>query len=297
VLGDLPGGLEKYEWRWKTRAFAADRREFSAPRWRGEPSIAGKTVLLHAEQGLGDAIQFMRYTPLVAQLGANVVLEVPGALAGLATTLAGAPRVLVRGEPLPPFDLYCPLASLPLAFQTTLQTIAAPTPYLHTAPDRVAAWRDRLASKRPRKVGLAWMSRPIPPGRCIPLPSLAELFSLPDTDFISLHHQVNDDDLTVLAKLPNARSLGHDIADFREAAALISSLDLVVSVDTVLAHLAGALGKQVWVLVPFSPHWPWLLQRQDSPWYPTARLFRQRAHGDWMSAIAEVRAELASAIL
>jgi tetratricopeptide (TPR) repeat protein len=292
ILGRFHDGLKKYEWRWKLKDFAQQRRDFEAPLWQGQNPIAGKAVLLHAEQGLGDAIQFMRYAPVAARHGARVILEVPPLLAGLAKTLAGVARVVVRGESLPAFELHCPLASLPLAFQATPDAIPADVPYLRAPSDRIAAWRNRLANPT-RKVGLAWLSRPIPPGRSIPLASLAPLFSLPDVEFVSLQHEVSEDDLELLNKNAKVRHFGSEIADFCETAALVSGLDLVVTVDTVFAHLAGALGKPVWVLLSFSPHWSWFLHRDDSPWYPTARLFRQPVHGDWASVIADVRRELA----
>jgi hypothetical protein len=259
--------------------------------WRGE-SLGGKTILLHAEQGFGDSLMLLRYAPLVAARGGRVVVEVPRALERLAARLAGGPYTLVAaGQPLPAFDLHCPLMSLPLAFGTTPETIPAAVPYFSAAPDAIARWRARLATAAGMKIGIVWAGNPVhlnDASRSIALDRLASLFELPETQWYSLQVGERASDL---AKLPAGRitDLAPDLTDFAETAAAISALDLVISVDTAVAHLAGALGHAVWILLPFDPDWRWLLERGDSPWYPTARLFRQPKRGDWDSVVHALR--------
>ncbi len=265
--------------------------------------IAGKTILLSEEQGLGDTIQFCRYAPLVAQRGARVILEVPPQLTRLAAGLAGVSQIVETGRPLPAFDLHCPLMSLPLAFKTELATIPAAIPYLKVDPDQSKAWQDRLGAKTKLRVGLVWSGgiRPNQPvsvnqRRNIPLAKFAVLNN-PDVAFYSL--QKGQPGEAELAELKHNRWSGPDIVDltgaigdFSDTAAFIDNLDLVITVDTAAAHLAGALGKPVWILNRFDTDWRWLLERADSPWYPTARLFRQDNPGDWDGVIQRVKAGL-----
>ena len=270
--GDFTRGFAEYEWR-KRRASATDKRDFAQPLWLGEGNIAGKTVLLHAEQGYGDTIQFVRYAPLVAARGATVVLEVQASLKPLLSGLPGVSAVVSRGEPLPPFDLHCPLMSLPLAFRTTLDTVPAATPYLHAPPDRDREMATRLAGDG-LKVGLVWSGSPTHKNdhnRSIALGKLAPLLGDEKIQFISLQRDLRDGDQKILRALPNVQALGPELQDFADTAAVISLLDLVIAVDTGVAHLAGALGKPVWVLLPFIAEWRWLEGRDDSPWYPAAR--------------------------
>ena len=300
-LGDFEAGWPKYEYRW-LRKDAAPRRSFDRPPWRGEGDLGGKTILLHAEQGFGDTIQFVRFVPPVVRLGATVVLEVQQSLVALVAGSLGVllpgheDRVTVvgRGDPLPTFDVFCPLLSLPLALATTVSTIPAAVPYLEPPPERVAAWRARLVGGR-RRVGIAWSGQPAHINdrrRSIPLAALAPLLSRPDIDFYVLQNQVRDGDREAMEKTPGLTYLGDELADFADTAALASLMDLVISVDTSIAHLAGALARPLWVLLPFSPDWRWMLDRDDSPWYPTARLYRQPAIGDWDAVIARVAAAL-----
>ena len=292
VMGDFVQGLPRLEWRW--RLPEKSPRPFTQPLWRGE-NLGGKTILLHAEQGFGDSLMLLRYAPLVAARGGRVVIEVPRALERLATRLAGGPYTLVvGGQPLPAFDLHCPLMSLPLAFGTTPETIPAAVPYFTAAPDAVARWRARLATVAGMKIGIVWAGNPVhlnDASRSIALDRLGPLFELPGTQWFSLQVGERARDL---AKLPAGRvtDLAPDPTDFAETAAAISALDLVICVDTAVAHLAGALGHAVWLLLPFDPDWRWLLERGDSPWYPAARLVRQQAPGDWDGVIARVRAAL-----
>jgi len=291
ALGDYPNGFAGYEWRWRGATELAPRG-FTQPQWRGE-DIAGKTVFLHAEQGYGDSIQMLRYLPLVKARGARVVLELPDSLMPLLGPHADGVTVLNRGTPLPPFDLHCPLMSLPLAFGTTIDSVPAEVPYLF-APER-----SHVTSRLPRqglRVGLAWSGKPSHKNdhnRSIALQSLAGLVALQGTSFVSLQREYREADLPVLAGLPVTR-LDDVIHDFADTAAAIDALDLVIAVDTAVAHLAGSLGKPLWLLLSHIQDWRWLCEREDSPWYPTARLFRQGADGAWDPVIARVTQTLAA---
>jgi tetratricopeptide (TPR) repeat protein len=298
TLGDLARGFPAYEWRWKIAALAPHRRSFRQPLWLGAPPIARKTILLHAEQGHGDAIQFVRYAKPLARAGANVVVETSSALKELMAGIDGVARVLARGEPLPPFDLHCPLASLPLALKTELATIPADVPYLAAPANRLAKWRPRLdALDRPR-IAVAWSGSAAHANdrnRSIALTRLQPLWSVAGCSFVSIQRDLREDDARALGEAPRFVHVGDELADFADTAAVLALADLVISVDSAVAHLAGAMGRPVWILLPFSPDWRWMLDRDDSPWYPTAKLFRQPAIGDWESVIARVRTELPQA--
>lgn len=292
-LGDFAAGWKEYEWRWKTDAFAGQRRQYQAPRWLGGESISGKTVLLHAEQGFGDTIQFIRYAPLLARRGVKVVCEVQPELQPLLSQLAGI-EVIACGEPLPAFDLHCPLLSLPLAFGTQPATIPAEIPYLAASAERCEYWRQRLPADRSR-AGFVWSGSPShknDSSRSIPLARLAAWFATPPLQCISLQNELRDADREVLQGLPNLIHLGDDVRDFADTAAIISLLDVVVSVDTAVAHLAGAMGRPVVILLPLAADFRWMRDRDDSAWYPTARLLRQPAFGDWDRVIARLPDEL-----
>jgi Flp pilus assembly protein TadD len=298
TLGDFAAGWKAYEWRWKTGAFVRQRRSFQAPQWLGETPVDGKTVLLHAEQGFGDTIQFIRYAPLLARLGAKVICEVQPELQSLLSRFDDI-TVIARDEPLPAFDLHCPLLSLPLAFGTTIETIPASIPYVAASADRLAYWRDRLPPGGLR-VGLVWSGSPAhknDANRSIPLSGLAPLFQEPGFEgpalrWFSLQSELRDTDAEVLRGLPNLDHLGGDFRDFADTAAAIASLDVVISVDTAVAHLAGAMGKPVLILLPHAADFRWMRNRNDTPWYPTATLLRQPAFGDWNSVIARLGDEL-----
>ncbi len=293
--GDYPAGWEEYEWRYRVPDAAPFRRTFPQPMWLGGDSIAGKTILLHAEQGYGDTIQFCRYVELVAALGARVILEVQPALASLLAQVAGAHQVIARGAALPAFDCHCPLLSLPHALRTTLASIPARVPYLTAAPERVAAWRKRLAGRPGPRIGLVWSGSPTHGNDAHRSAALQALAPLLDTGatFISLHKELRDTDARFLVEHPKVLHFGPELGDFSDTAALAGALDLVISVDTSVAHLAGALGKPVWILLPFAASdWRWLLDRSDTPWYPTARLFRQPSLSDWNGVVSQVRTAL-----
>jgi tetratricopeptide (TPR) repeat protein len=294
TLGDFRAGWRGYETRWLGRNLSPQRRNFVAPSWLGESFLEGKTILLHAEQGFGDTIQFVRYAPLVAERGAKVVLEVQRDLVRLLSGMKGVDAVIGRGETLPPFDLHCPLISLPLAFATELPTIPAPVPCINAAEDDVRLWRELLPQRRPR-VGVVWSGDPSHDNdvnRSIGLKTLAPLFDVTDIEFVSLQHKMRDADRESLRDFPNLFRIERSFRDFADTAALVSSLDAVISVDSAVAHLAGTMGKELFLLLPFGADFRWLRERRDSPWYPTAKLFRQPKFGDWQSAIEVVSQEL-----
>ena len=294
TLGDFNDGWKAYEWRWKTGAFANQRRSFRQPLWRGDAPISGKTILLHAEQGFGDTIQFIRYARLVADRGARVICEVQPELAPLLSQIEGV-EIIARGQALlPAFDMHCPLLSLPLAFGTDDATIPAKIPYLTAEATRVAQWRERLGPRVPR-AGFVWSGSAThknDANRSLALARLAPFFeSLPLACF-GLQRDMRDADREMVARVPKLINLGAELSNFNDTAAVISLLDVVVSVDTAVAHLAGAMGKPVVILLPHAADFRWLRDRTDTPWYPTARLLRQPSFGDWDSVLRRLAAEL-----
>jgi hypothetical protein len=292
-LGDFKQGWPNYEWRWRGATDLVPR-EFTQPQWRGE-DLAGKTILLHAEQGFGDSIQFVRYVPTVAAKGGRIALELPDGLMPLIGKIDGVIGLYHRGDTLPAFDLHCPLLSLPLAFGTTLETIPAPAPYLHAPVEHIPNWRARFARIGGPRIGLVWSGKPTHKNdhnRSIALSRLEPLILVPSARFISLQGEYRDADLPILDRLPILR-IEDALTDFAETAAAIGELDLVITVDTAVAHLAGAMGKPFWLLLSHIQDWRWLSQRTDSPWYPSARLFRQAQIGEWDSAITHVADEVA----
>jgi hypothetical protein len=296
TLGDYRRGFAEYEWRWR-RTGMAPRKSFRRPPWLGEIPIAGKTILLHAEQGLGDTVQFVRYAPLLARAGAKVVLEVQPELKTLLAGVEGVSTILGLGDPLPPFDLHCPLASLPLAFKTELATVPAAIPYLRAPEPYLEKWRPRLEALPAPRVALAWSGRGAHPNdrnRSLALDALAPLLSVPGLSFVSVQHAPRPADAERLAREPRLTHLGDALSDFADTAAVLALVDLVVCVDTSVAHVAGALGRPAFVLVPFQPDWRWALDRDVSSWYPAMRLLRQPALGDWASVVVRMRAELAA---
>lgn len=289
-LGNFELGWEKYEWRRDEKAF----RHFFQPRWTGAEPLKGRTILLHSEQGLGDTLQFFRYAKLVSNLGASVVLEVQEQLMVCLAQLEGVAQLVARGSALPVFDCHCPLLSLPLAFKTRLGTIPAAKGYLTASPGKVVAWANRLGPKTQTRVGLVWSGSPGHKNDHNRSFFLSELIrSLPaNVQYISLQKEVRQADQETLVLHPEILDLGQEIKDFTDTAALCELVDVVVSADTSVGHLAGAMGKPVWVLLPFNPDWRWLLDRNDSPWYDSARLYRQESLGDWKRVFEKVRADL-----
>ena len=294
-LGQMAEGWQEYEWRWKIPQMIAAHRDFSVPRWNGEPA-SGKTLLLHAEQGFGDTLQFCRYASLAARLGMRVIVEAPPSLVRLLGGLKGIDQVVARGQALPRADLHCPMLSMPLAVGTVVETVPAEIPYLFSDPERTADWAQRLAPFRNLRVGLVWAGNPLAQhrnltalrrGRSIPTTFLTPLAGMEGIDFFSLQKDGSAG--------PDGMILNDfmaEMGDFADTASLIANLDLVVSVDTAVAHLAAAMGKPVWVMNRFDACWRWLHERDDSPWYPTLRLFTQPAPGDWRSVVDRIGAEL-----
>jgi tetratricopeptide (TPR) repeat protein len=293
TLGDYRRGFQDYEWRWR-RTGAATQKSRGRPLWLGDYTLAGKTILLHAEQGLGDTIQFARYAPLVAAQGAKVVLEVHPELKALLTRLDRVTAVIARGEAPPPFDAHCPLGSLPLALKTELPSVPATIPYLSADETHVKKWSARIGALPGPRIALAWAGNPAHDNdrnRSIALSTLAPLLAMP-ASFISIQRELRGDEAAQLAAQPRLIHIGGELASFDETAAVLALCDLLISVDTAPVHLAGAMGRPVWVLVPFTPDWRWTLDGETTPWYPTARLFRQSSLADWNAVIARVATAL-----
>ena len=293
--GRFDKGWELYEWRLDNRSTSLKRRHFSPPLWLGSESLAGKTILLHSEQGLGDTIQFCRYARMVAGLGAIVIMEIPASLLGLFHGLAGVARFITAGSPLPEFDYHCPLPSLPLAFRTTVDSIPGGDAYLSSDAVKAALWADRLGEKKRPRVGIAWSGstgHKNDHNRSFLLSQLVPY--LPEgLEYVSLQKELRDSDAATLRTYPALRHFGEELHDFSETAALCEQMDLIVSVDTSVAHLSGALGKPAWIILPYSPDWRWLLGRDDSPWYPSVKLYRQERPGDWVGGLNKLREDLA----
>ncbi|MEJ2652260.1 MAG: tetratricopeptide repeat protein [Gammaproteobacteria bacterium] len=290
LQGRYREGWALFEWRWRVAKNRGYARHFKQDLWLGEQSIAGKTILLHAEQGFGDVIQFVRYVSMVEALGARVILGVPPDLVTLLRSLNATFTPATRTDARPAFDLHCPLMSLPLALGTTLDTIPAAGPYLAADLDKRGEWRSRLGSRCGPRIGIAWSGSPAHPNernRSLSLRSLAPLLRL-DFEYHSLQKEVRAADEAAMSEYPQLATHAGELHDFAETAALVAEMDLVITVDTVIAHLAGALGKPVWILLPYAPDYRWMTERHDSPWYPSARLFRQRSGGDWQGVMDEV---------
>jgi hypothetical protein len=292
LLGNYAEGWRDYEVR--SRRTINRPREFTQPLWRGEP-LGGARILLHSEQGLGDTLQFLRYAPRVQAAGGTVLLLVPPGLQPLVAPLLGASDRVFSEESLPPFDLQCPLMSLPLAFQTALDSIPAEIPYLTVPGDALSRAENFPWPSEGLRVGLVWSGNPQHANdrfRSMRPETLAPLLSLEHIHFFSLQVGVSAEGLENLPAC--VTDLRPFITDMADTAALVSHLDLVITVDTAVAHLAGALAQPTWLLLPFAPDWRWLTAREDSPWYPTMRLLRQRQFGDWQSVMQRVRVELSA---
>lgn len=293
LLGDYGRAWAQYEWRWQRTELNETAPTFKQPLWLGAEDLQGKTILLHAEQGLGDTLQFCRYAERVAALGARVVLGVPAALIPVLKGLKGVAVLASTEGELPAFDCQCPLLSLPLAFKTELDDISG-KPYLQADPKKLEIWRKIVGERRAPRVGLVWSGSTIHKNdrnRSIPFTEFQEIL-LPGIEYFCLQKEIRTADREALAAHPEIRSFETELQDFGDTAALVEQMDLVVSVDTSVAHLAGALGKEVWILLPKVPDWRWLLERSDSPWYDSARLYRQPQAGDWDSVLRDVRDSL-----
>jgi ADP-heptose:LPS heptosyltransferase len=305
TLGNYRRGWQEYEWRWQTDQLKSARLISDKPLWLGQPSLRGQRILVHAEQGLGDSLQFCRYLPMLLELDATLIVQVQAPLVPLLRRMRGIAEVIAQGDPLPEFDVHCPFMSLPLAFGTTLATVPSPQRYLWPSPQKSQAWQRRAGTSHLPRIGLVWagaahaslaIQRPVDVRRSIRLAKFASL-STSDATFFSL--QKGEPAAAELRALERERWNGPkivdysaDLHDFGDTAALIDQLDLVISVDTSVAHLAGALGKPVWLLNRFDTCWRWMTQRDDSPWYASMKIFRQPTAGDWDTVIADVQAEL-----
>ncbi len=294
--GRFETGWRAFEWRWKNaqRLKIGEARKFEQPLWLGEGSIEGLRLLIHSEQGLGDTIQFCRYASVGAALGARVILEAQPALLELLESLDGVCELVAKGDVPPPFDCHCPLMSLPLAFRTSLETIPAPPKYLHSDPRKVAEWQSRLGEKTRPRVGLVWSGNPnnfIDQRRSIRLADWIPHLP-PQFQYFQLQTEVREADLAALDSSDLIFSFDDDRLDFASTAALCDCMDIVISVDTSLAHLSGALGRPTWTLLPFNPDWRWMRDRADTPWYPGMKLYRQPAPGPWDEVLTRVAADL-----
>ena len=299
LSGDFERGWAEYEMRWQAKQHF-QRRDFAQPLWDGRP-LAGRTILLHAEQGLGDTIQFVRYAPHVKHEGGTVLLECPAELVRILQSCAGIDRVLTPGCPLPPFDVHAPLLSLPRILQTTLRTVPAAIPYLHADAALTRSWQQELGGTEQFKIGIVWQGNPrfgkpacrsADQKRSIPLAQFEPLARVPNVRLFSLQKGYGTEQLAGLQSVRGIVELGDRLGDFMDTAAVMMNLDLIISADTSPVHLAGALGRPVWAALPLVPCWRWLLEREDSPWYPTMRLFRQKRFGEW----DEVFERMASAL-
>jgi tetratricopeptide (TPR) repeat protein len=297
-VGEFPDGWREYQWRWRRDSFTSPRRDFDAPLWDGSP-LFGRSILVHGEQGLGDTIQFLRYLPMVAGAGGTVFAECQSAsLLPLVRRIPGVAAAFVMGDQLPPCDLQVPLLSLPFLFGTTLENIPAQVPYLSAPPEQLARWSARAAGPDGFRVGLVWRGKPVPdPFRSCTLEALAPLGAVPGVQFYSL--QVGEGAAQALTPPAGLEliDLTGEIRDFGDTAALVATLDLVISVDTSVAHLAAALGKPVWLLLPKAGDYRWLLDREDSPWYPGLRIFRQEHQGEWGGVVGRINWELKNAVM
>ncbi|MBM3384390.1 MAG: tetratricopeptide repeat protein, partial [Betaproteobacteria bacterium] len=293
-LGDFERGWKLYEWRWRLDNLTSPQRHFTPPLWLGEVPLEGKTILIHAEQGLGDTIKFCRYIKLVQQLGSEVIFEVQAPLASLLSQLDGVARLIPRGTALPAFDYQCPLLSLPLAFKTNLVSIPASIPYLSAEADRVKQWKDHLGDHG-YKIGICWQGTQ--KDRSVSITFFQALSQIPNVRLVSLLKGDGERDLDSLPDGMRIETLGSGFDSsgaFLDTAAVMKCCDLVITIDTSVAHLAGALGVRTWVALKFIPDWRWMLDRSDSPWYPTMRLFRQKQRDEWQSVFDEMSLTLRS---
>ncbi len=293
--GDDEAGWPLYEWRWAAGKAGVPVRHYTGrPLWFGGTSIEGRTILVHPEQGLGDVIQFARFVPMLAARGARVVFEVFTPLFSLFHGLPGFGEVVGMGTGLPNFDLHCPLMSLPLALDMGIETLPQDTPYILPDPERVSTWRKRLGSSRRKRIGFVWKGNPKFPGnasRLVPLEQFQAIFGTA-AEFLCAQKELSAAEREILAAHKNVRLMGDDLADFGDTAALLAHCDVVITSDTSFAHLAGAMGKPTLLLLAAHADWRWLMERADSPWYPTGLLFRQAEPGAWEDVISSVRASL-----
>ncbi|MBU3567574.1 tetratricopeptide repeat protein [Polynucleobacter alcilacus] len=297
LQGNFENGLPIYESRWDSKIVdeIGGRRTFEKPKWLGVESLQGKTILLYGEQGFGDFIQFCRYTKLVSDLGANVILEVPEALASLMENVEGVSQLVIKGEKLPFFDYQCPLLTLPLALNTTISRIPSYPHYLTSNNNKVFEWKIKLGEKRAKRIGLVWSSMSsfkLDSKRSLMLKDFVKALPIEGFEYICLQKEIKECDKEFFKAYGSIRFFGEELESFADTAALIENLDLVISTCTSIPHLSAALGKETWILLSHVPDWRWLLDRTDSPWYPSVKLFRQPAIGDWDSVFEKVKFDL-----
>jgi hypothetical protein len=304
LKGDLDAGWPLYEWRWQPKEISlfAGKRNFSQPLWLGKEVLIGKTILLWAEQGLGDTIQFCRFARLVSDLGAKVVLEVPKPLVNLLNTLEGVDHIVATGSALPEFDYQCPLMSLPLALKINLSVVSSQVPYLQAQDIRKIKWQHHIKNEG-FKIAICWQGNStttLDIGRSFPVILFEEIAKINGVRLISLQKNSGLEQLRALPKdftievLPEEFDSGENA--FLDSIAVMTCVDLVITSDTSLAHVAGALGVKTWLPLKYVPDWRWLLDRDDSPWYPSLKLYRQKAIGDWSSVFKDIENDLKSVI-
>jgi len=297
-MGNFRRGLAEYEWRRRiVPGSASVVQPFREPIWLGERPLRDKTLLIHAEQGMGDVLYAVRFVPRLVQRGARVVLQVHAALKPLLAGLEGAALVVARGEALPAFDCQCPVMSLPYVMRTELSTIPEEVPYIHAPADRVSYWRARLPQSTTLRVGIVWCGNPAfkeDRRRSLKLAQMEPILATADVLFVSINPGIGEREQSAIAGRANVLHVGNELRDFADTAAVIAQLDLVITSDTSVAHLAGAMGRPVWIVLGFAPDWRFAHDREHSFWYPSARLFRQSAPGDWAGVIKRVQVELST---
>ena len=294
--GDFEAAWPEYEWRWKIPNFPTPVRPFSQPKWQGE-RLDGKKILVHAEQGFGDSLQFARFTKDIADHGGDIILECAPGLTSLMESAPGVTETLARGDQLPAFDVHVPLLSIPGILSMGLDALPNQVPYLQVPVNKQEYWAGRLKSPDQLKIGITWQTSTEQLSssfKSCPLQAYAALFGIEQVKWISLQKEIPDSDLPLP---PDIMDISEDLADFSDTAAVISELDLVISMDTAVAHLTGALGKPVWLLLSTAGDWRWMKDRNDSPWYPTMQIFRQTNFNDWNEILTRIRPQIEKLIV
>lgn len=295
LSGNFNDGFRLYEARWADSdqfRFTGGKRNFPQELWLGSQSLIGKTILIYCEQGLGDALQFCRYVRLVSDLGANVILEAPEPLIDLFSRLEGVSELIIKGQDLPLFDYHCPLLSLPLALNTTIDSIPFGHSYLSSDPAKVRIWNEKLGKRKKIRIGIAWSSVSEFKNdfkRSLLLSDFVKALPDGDYEYICLQKELKECDKNFFYSYKKIMFFGDDLKDFGDTAALIDCVDLVITTCTSVPHLSAALGKETWILLSFIPDWRWLLDRLDSPWYPSVKLFRQEGLDDWGKVLGKVK--------
>lgn len=295
IQGDFINGFAEFEWRWRCKAFDHKKRIFSRPQWMGQENLRGKTIFLYNEQGLGDSIQFCRYTKSIADLGTNIILEADPSLYGLFGNLPGVTHLIKKGDRLPEFDFHSSLMSAPFALKTNLTNIPASSSYLVADPIKVELWKLKLGEKKRKRIGISWSSVSTfenDKDRSMALSSFIQAFPPDEYELVCLQKIIKQTDIETLRSRPDILFFGDDLKDFSDTAALIECVDLVISTCTSIPHLSGALGKPTWIVLSFVADWRWLSDRNDSPWYSSVHLYRQSTEGNWNEVMQRLAADL-----